>query len=494
MKRDTFINLLGVGLLMLQTPVIAQVPSEALAVRQLRFSNVSLRGVGDSLLVNLVVDVSDVRPGKMERISITPLLVDTLGGGVELNTFFIDGKMRERVIYRDAILNRKRIILVSQKKYVYKESFAFLPWMETAQLRIRSSVDCCGGNTTSHFKTLADSITYDLPSHRYEVKPKVNFLVPDAEPIKNRMERGSAKLEFLSGKSEILLHYKNNRQELEKIGEVISALTKDTTATVQSILLRAYSSPEGSYATNAKLSTARSAALKSYLETAYGLKGIQLMTESVPEDWDGLMKLIAESDIIYKDRFLDIIAKNADPDRREQLFKTVAKGVPYREMLTRMFPLLRRTEYELNYSVKEFTVEQGREVFKKQPGQLSLNEMFHVANSYRAGSDEFNEVFDVAVRLFPDNPVANINASAVALLRGDTLTANRFLLRVKEDVRAQNNMAVYYALTGDLEEAKKAIQRASQVGTILEEVAHNQAEIDRKEKDNALFDKYKRKK
>jgi hypothetical protein len=38
--------------------------------------------------------------------------------------------------------------------------------------------------------------------------------------------------------------------------------------------------------------------------------------------------------------------------------------------------------------------------------------MYLVAQTYEPGSPEFNEVFDIAVRLFPDDETANLNAAS----------------------------------------------------------------------------------
>lgn len=494
MKRETTIGLFGVGLLLIQTPCLGQTHAEVTALRDLKLSEVTFKGSADTLLVDFTVDVSAVHLRKMERITITPLLADSVGNTFELNSFYLDSKMRSRSAYRDAVLDKKKQKPTYQTVYSYHQILYLLPWMEQAKLLLRSSIDCCGNNSSSYSKTLAERFSYELPAQRYTMQSQVNFLTPAAEPIKNRMESGKAKLEFLGGKSTILPTYKNNRMELEGIGKAIIAIRQDSTATINSILLRAYSSPEGTYASNEKLSAARSTALKNYLETAYNLKGIRLLTEAVAEDWIGLEQLIQESELPQKKQFLDIITQNSDPDLRERLFKTVAKGVPYRKMLTEIFPLLRRTEYQLSYSVKEFTVKQGREVFKTHPGQLSLNEMFHVANSYGVGTAEFNEVFELAVRLFPQDPVANINAAAVAVLRSDTTTASKFLSRVKEDPRAQNNLAALYMLTNQLEEAKACLDKAATDTQAIPQLRHNALEIERKEKDNALFDKYSRRK
>lgn len=479
----------------LVSPALALCQSvpDTLSLNGLRVTEVTFKGtLEDSLLMNMRLSTSGMAIGGMDRVTITPMLTDDFGNTYEFNPLVVDGKRRSRVAYREALLGGKEVSRKERRseEYSYRERLPLAAWMKNSRLVLKSVCDCCGKNAPGTISTIADSLEFELPAHRYVVRPRTNFVVPEAEPIKRRVESGNARLEFLSGKSTILPAYKNNQMELDKIGSMITGVLADSMSTVDLIALKAYSSPEGSYASNARLSAARSVALKNYLEASYGLKGVRIETSSVPEDWDTLETLIRDSDLAQKQQFLDIIAENGNPDRREQLFKSVGKGVPYRRMLAELFPLLRRTDYQLSYSVKDFTVEQGREVIKTRPGQLSLNEMYHVANSYEVGSEEFKDIFDVAVRVFPDDPVANINAGAVALLRGDTLTASKYLSRVKDDPRAQNNLGVLYLLEGDLEQASRHLQEASSSGLSPEEVEHNNSELTRKERDNALFDKY----
>ncbi|MFR7875402.1 MAG: hypothetical protein ACLU4J_02820 [Butyricimonas paravirosa] len=45
---------------------------------------------------------------------------------------------------------------------------------------------------------------------------------------------------------------------------------------------------------------------------------------------------------------------------------------------------------------------------------MSLDEMYHIANSYPQKSG-FRNVFEIAVRTYPNDPVANLNAAAIAL-------------------------------------------------------------------------------
>lgn len=96
-------------------------------------------------------------------------------------------------------------------------------------------------------------------------------------------------------------------------------------------------------------------------------------------------------------------------------------------MLKNIFPSLRVAICKVNYDIKNFDVDEAREVIKKRPQNLSLNEMFLVANTYPAGSQEFIEVFETAVRMYPEDEVANMNAAAAALSRNDLISAERYL-------------------------------------------------------------------
>ncbi len=108
-----------------------------------------------------------------------------------------------------------------------------------------------------------------------------------------------------------------------------------------------------------------------------------------------------------------------------------------------------------------FSVEEGKRVFRTNPQNLSLNEMYMIAKTYGLGSRAFNEVFETAVRVFPDSDVANINAAAAALERRDTGAAAGYLARVKEQTPAYwNNLGVLNWLLGKREDAADCFSRA----------------------------------
>lgn len=98
--------------------------------------------------------------------------------------------------------------------------------------------------------------------------------------------------------------------------------------------------------------------------------------------------------------------------------------------------------------------------------------MFLVADSYPKGSQEFIEVFETAVRLYPEDEVANINAASACLLRGDTLSAERYLKKVKSNKylpEYNNAVGVLALLKGDYEQAEKHLRMAVKLGVAIAE-------------------------
>lgn len=164
-------------------------------------------------------------------------------------------------------------------------------------------------------------------------------------------------------------------------------------------------------------------------------------------------------------------------DAKDTSLRQLDKGRLYQTISINYFPRLRRVDYTLSYTVKAFTVEEGKEVLKVSPDKLSLNELFTIANTYPVGSVDYHKIFDVAVRLFPNDPVARINAAAIALGKGDIASAEKYLLGLDKDVRAFNNYAVLLISQEDLEGATKYLLQARSAG--VEEAEWNLQELEK---------------
>ena len=88
--------------------------------------------------------------------------------------------------------------------------------------------------------------------------------------------------------------------------------------------------------------------------------------------------------------------------------------------------------------------------------------MFMVANSYPENSLEFIDVFETAVRMYPEDEVANVNAAVAALSRNDLVSAERYLKRVNAEGSQpayDNAMGVWMLLKGDAESGLDAAKK-----------------------------------
>jgi outer membrane protein OmpA-like peptidoglycan-associated protein len=301
-----------------------------------------------------------------------------------------------------------------------------------------------------------------------------NYIVPAADSVKARSESYSTYLDFETGRWEILPNFRNNASELRGIHELIRRVAEDPNVTITGIRITGYASPEGVWTDNMILSERRTQALKEHINTVYGLPESLFTVRGAGEDWETLDSLVSASRIDGKAEALAVIRGDRDPDLREQRLKGLRNGSVYSYIFREFYPRLRRSDYRIDYTVAAFTVEQGKEVLRSRPGNLSLNEMYLIANTYDPNSPAFNELFEIAARVYPDSDVANINAASAALKRNDLTTAARYLSKVKEHTPTyRNNLGVLLWMQGSREEA---VEQFRQAGT---QADGNRAEAER---------------
>ena len=103
-------------------------------------------------------------------------------------------------------------------------------------------------------------------------------------------------------------------------------------------------------------------------------------------------------------------------------------------------------------------------IMRTQPQKLSLNELYLLANSHEPGSDEFCDVFDVAVKMYPHDAVANLNAANAAMQRGDYVSSQRYLDKAGNSPEAAYARGVHAYLTKDYERARALLEEARKGG------------------------------
>jgi tetratricopeptide (TPR) repeat protein len=184
------------------------------------------------------------------------------------------------------------------------------------------------------------------------------------------------------------------------------------------------------------------------------------------------------SNIPNKEEILSVIREDIDPDVREWKIKSRWKD-EYKYLLTHCYPALRHSDYRIEYTIRSFNdPKEIEEIYRTAPQKLSLEEFYILAQTYEPGSEDFNELFETAVRMYPNDPIANLNAANSAILRKDYRRALRYLDSagdLPEAVYARGALEVYMedndAARPHLEAARKL--GISQADTVLKEISKN---------------------
>lgn len=342
----------------------------------------------------------------------------------------------------------------------YETSVSYAEWMCVSDLVLNDDLcGCC--------KTLLASNHNQIEQYNAGVfNPVFAYVVPKAEAVKMRAESGQAYVTFHVSKTNIDERYLNNTQELQKIVDAIELVRKDKDVTITGLRLKGHASPEGSYESNVRLAKGRTEAVAAYVRKLSGDNSLKITTTYEAEDWAGLRKYIEESGMRERKALLDIIdspALDSNPDAREWRIKNTYPEA-YRHLLNECYPMLRRTDFWVEFNVRSFNLEESKAQMKTSPHKLSLQEMYNVAQTYEPGSDAYNEVFDTAVRMFPDDATANLNAANSALQRGDTTLAEKYLAKAGNTTEAYVARGILAKLKGDPNTAVSLLRKAKEMG------------------------------
>ena len=355
----------------------------------------------------------------------------------------------------------------------YKSSVAFMDWMNGCRVElVRRDYGCCGHNELIAQSELVDKFPLD------KYLPELIYLRPDHEVVKTREISGSAFVDFPVSETVIYPTYRNNVEELAKITGTIDSVKRDSDVVIKSVFIKGFASPESPYSNNTRLAKGRTEALKVYVENMYHFGEGFITTDYEPEDWAGLERYVMASSLTHKEEILDVIRSDREPDKREWVIKSSWKE-EYKYLLKNCYPALRHSDYTIEYEVRSYAdPAEIEKVLHTAPQNLSLEEFYILAQTYESGSDEFNALFETAVRMYPNDPVANLNAANSAILRKDYRGALRFLDKagnLPEATYARGALEVYME---DFESAKPYLLEARKLGIakaeeVLTEIAKN---------------------
>ena len=466
--------------------------------QEARFILTDAEVAGDSLYLGLKLDFSSIRLNSRTCLHFTPILANARGGRLELPPVLLSGRRRYRFDRREWALNvnggkhRTEPYLIQLYKrhsaprpVSYHIGVPYSVWMGDAALLLRQEVkDCCDlqllgvdtisvrlftgqmiGRQTAPVRQYVEPLI-TAPSVTYSVRDielyasMLSFLEPTVEHDKKLDEKAVFYIDYPLGSDNILPDYRNNRTELQKLDSLLSPLSAGDYSSMEHIRVCGYASPDGTYIDNERLATSRAGFFASYICSTYGIPRFRLETTSVAEDWEGLSVLLQSEQPPYAATVLSIIQNVGIFNGREKQLMDLRGGEPYRDMLHRFFPRLRRLEVSVRWNIRTVSAGEAYRLIYTHPEWLSLSEMYGAARYYRPGTEQYREVYEIAAYRFPEDVVANINASSAVMLTGDVKSARAYLQRVESDPRSWNNLGVLALMEGNTGEAEEWFRKA----------------------------------
>lgn len=429
---------------------------------------------GKYLTVEMGIDMAGLDVNSNRAVLLTPRLVNGTDS-LDLPSVGVYGRRRYYYYVRNGMNtisgDSEQAFRVSEKpeRLAYNSPIIYEDWMNGATLKFhRSDWGCCQ-------EILAE---YEgiLGRHDEAFFPDLIFVQPAAEIVKSRSLSGSAFIDFPVDQTVIYPDYRRNTAELGKIQATIDSVRNDKDVTITSVWLKGYASPESPYKHNTQLAIGRTTALKKHIGLLYNFADNIIQTDYEPEDWAGLRRHVEQSKINHRTEILALIDSDMEPDAKEAKIKRTYPQ-EYRFMLQNFYPALRHTDYRIDYNIRMFSeVEEIRRIMAEQPQKLSLNEFYLVAGKYEPGTDEFTDVFQTAVRMFPNDETANLNAANAAIRRDDFAMARKYLAKAGDSPEAVYARGALAVREKDYDTARRYLGKAKEMG--LEKAARTLEELD----------------
>lgn len=417
----------------------------------MNIENAKVEVINNNVVVSLQILARQDVPAR-QSVILVPELQDTVGDNyVNFPVIYINS--RNQQIFYEREISRYITDAYAVRKYHdkdlyidYLRSVPYEPWMETAVLKLRAL--SCGCNIST---PRGDEVLCRLRETKSDVQLYPEFRVPVAEVEKVREEKGSAYLRFLTDKWDIRPDYMNNPEELKKIYATIDLVKNDPNVSIRRMTIHGYASPEGNLAHNQTLSENRTNSLRDYISNLGMFGNLKIIASGNGENWvDFIEALKHHKNMPQYDKLMSIVGSDIGYDEKEAMMRRDAPEA-FRYCLDNIFPSLRCTKYAVEYTVRPFTLEESEEIFEKRPINLSLNEIYRLAEKYSDNAERYDQIMQKASLLYPSDPYVNLTMAYLAINRKDASSAERYLQNVPDEWPEKRlNMSIVSYLQGNI--------------------------------------------
>lgn len=220
----------------------------------------------------------------------------------------------------------------------------------------------------------------------YSIDPQMitdTALIPKPE-MKLLMDAGTSKIQFILDKAKVDESDPESVQNLNSIKEKLQAIVSNEFATLKSIEIVGYASPEGRFSRNTALAKARTELILKELVSSLDptvAKYITLTSNSVVEPWSKVAQILKDKDPELSAYIDDLVYRFSDS--HDHIFPHMRNHKLYHSFLRKdILPALRKVEYTLNYS--EFRKLKDNEIwdrYRAKKEELSRYEYWRLVDT-----------------------------------------------------------------------------------------------------------------
>ena len=345
-----------------------------------------LQIVGDHFILKTSVRIPKKKFDSNSRFIFQPTLYNaTLKDTSYFRPVVIDGESyhinQQRYLGFDGSKDRLADYVVTNELnktdhiYAYKDSLYIAPTDFDHDYRsdcyiginglFRKETSTLGGKTDySDTIVIAKGTVNPLRFLEYNIDPQEltdTNLIPKPE-MKLLMDAGVSKINFVVGKAKVDEKDLESVQNLNSIKDKLQAIVNNEFATLKSIEIRGYASPEGTYRQNMTLAKSRTDLILKELAASLDpavAKYVDLTSSSTVEPWSKVADLLREEDPELASYIDDLVFTYSDT--HDKIMPNMRKHKKYGTKTVKdALATLRKVEYTLNYSefrkLKDFEI------------------------------------------------------------------------------------------------------------------------------------------
>jgi len=451
-------QLFSLGLLTLTTLMFSCGSLDEIADNQYTVSPNPLEVHGDKLEVNMTVNIPPRKFPVDQAVELKPGLIFTTDSGrvdtsyFDVVTFMGDNFQDnyERVTFNEGL-----------QDFQYTATVDYKPGMENSQLFLfPTHIDNTPEKNRSQLDLIPLAVGAITTSLLYQNDDVVLLAEDTYKEFQDKVYQSRLNFAYNSSR---LRQSEERQEDIQQVKRLIKQTAETQHVNVKQFNTNSYASPEGKVKLNQKLSEARSNTTKRLLAKYLNERKMnrEFISSAFGADWKGFFELIdKEPSLTPKDKAMIKRSLDESPllSSKERTLRSLMRT--YKVINRKIFPELRRSEINVNYLEKSRTIDEIKDIVKKNPEQLTIEELLYSAKLFEPAEDKL-DIYLMATEIYPNDYRTHNNAGAIYLIQEDYPNALLHLQKafdISDNNITKNNLGIYYRKTGDLDKAIEKLE------------------------------------